>query len=155
MNYWLLKSEPTTFGIDDLERAPRQTTSWDGVRNYQARNYLRTAQRGDEAFLYHSNCPQPGIVAIMRVVRIAYPDASAFDRRDPHFDARSTPDAPRWYTLDVQLLRRLQRVITLQELRAHAAGKLHGLALLAPGSRLSVLPVTAAQWRFIVALEHV
>jgi predicted RNA-binding protein with PUA-like domain len=124
------------------------------VRNYQARNYLRDGvRRGDQAFLYHSSCAVPGIVGTLKVVRAAYPDATAFDRRDTHFDPASDPASPRWFTIDVQLQRRLKRVITLDELRAHASGKLRGMTLLQRGSRLSVMPVSDAHWRFILSLE--
>ena len=154
MAYWLLKTEPETFGIETLAALPRRTTCWDGVRNYQARNFLRDdMERGDEAFLYHSSCAVPGIVGLLRVVRAGYPDHTAFDRRHPHYDAASTPENPRWYMVDVQLVRRLARIITLDELRAHADAQLAGLPLLRTGNRLSVMPISAAHWRFILALE--
>ena len=154
MAYWLLKTEPETFGIDHLARLPKRTSAWDGVRNYQARNFLRdSVKQGDQAFLYHSSCALPGIVGIVRVTRAAYPDVTAFDRRHPHFDADSDPSTPRWFVIDVQLLRRLKRVLSLDELRTHAAGKLLGMTLLKRGSRLSVMPVDDAQWRFIESLE--
>jgi predicted RNA-binding protein with PUA-like domain len=150
VQFWLLKTEPDTFGIDDLERAPRKTTSWDGVRNYQARNMLRDQmQRGDQAFLYHSSCETPGITGIVEVVKAGYPDATAFDRRHHHHDPDSDPDNPRWYMVDVRLVRRLPRVITLDELREHAKQQLSGMVLLRPGTRLSVMPVTAEHWKFI------
>ncbi len=153
-NYWLLKSEPGVFSIIDLEKLLSKTTHWDGVRNYQARNFLRDrVKHGDQAFIYHSSCAVPGVVGIVRVVRGAYPDATAFDRRHPHFDAASDPATPRWFVIDVQLQRRLRRVIALEELRAHANGKLRGMALLRRGNRLSVMPVDAAHWRFIESLE--
>ena len=156
MGHWLLKTEPSTFGIDHLAALPRRTAGWDGVRNYQARNYLRDGvRRGDLAFLYHSSCAVPGIVGTVRVVRAAYPDASAFDPQSGHYDPQSKADAPRWYAIDVQLARRLARVITLEELRAHAHGRLRGLALLQRGSRLSVMPIAASHWRFILSLERV
>jgi predicted RNA-binding protein with PUA-like domain len=119
VGHWLLKTEPGTFGIEHLAALPQRTSPWDGVRNYQARNFLRDqVRRGEEAFIYHSSCAQPGIVGIVSVARAAYPDASAFDRRHKHFDADSDPQAPRWFVIDVQLQRRLNRVITLEELRA-------------------------------------
>jgi len=155
LNYWLLKTEPASFGIEQLAARARRTAPWDGVRNYQARNFLRDrVRRGDLAFLYHSSCAVPGIAGIVRVVRGAYPNASASDRRHPYFDPASDPTAPRWFAIDVQLQRRCQRVITLAELRAHADGKLRAFALLQRGNRLSVLPVSAAHWRFIVSLEQ-
>lgn len=154
MAYWLLKTEPDTFGIDTLASLPRRTTCWDGVRNYQARNFLRDSiARGDEAFLYHSSCAVPGIVGLLRVVRAGYPDDTAFDRRHPHYDAGSKPDNPRWYMVDVQLTRRLKRIIPLDELRAHADTRLEGMQLLRAGNRLSVMPIDATHWHFILSLE--
>ena len=154
MKHWLLKTEPSTFGIEDLQDAARRTTSWEGVRNFQARNFIRDQiKKGDQAFLYHSSCAEPGIAGVVRVVRGAYPDRSAFDRRDAHYDPASTDADPRWYTFDVQLVRRLKRVIGLDELRAHAKDELSGMALLRAGNRLSITPVEDAHWRFILALE--
>ena len=154
MRYWLLKTEPTTFGVEQLAAAPRRTTVWDGVRNYQARNMLRDEmRRGDQAFLYYSSCEVPGIAAIMEIVRQGYPDATAFDRRDHHFDAESDPAKPRWFAVDVQLKRRLARIVTLEALRAHASRELKGMLLLRPGNRLSVTPVESAHWKFILSLE--
>ena len=154
MAHWLLKTEPGTFGIDDLAARPKRRAAWDGVRNYQARNFLRDGvQRGDLAFLYHSSCAVPGLVGTVRVVRAAYPDGTAFDRRSDYHDPASDPAAPRWFAIDVQLQRRFKRVITLEELRAHADGKLRGMTLLQRGSRLSVMPVDDAHWRFIRSLE--
>lgn len=154
MNHWLLKTEPESFSVDDLAGAPRRTTCWDGVRNYQARNLLRDVFAvGDECFIYHSSCETPGITGIARVVRAGYPDHTAFDPAHHHYDAASTPEAPRWYMVDVQLQRKLRRVITLAELQAHATGKLRDLQLLKRGNRLSVMPVSDAHWRFITALE--
>jgi predicted RNA-binding protein with PUA-like domain len=154
MRYWLMKTEPTSFGLSHLAAAPRKTVAWDGVRNFQARNMLRDEmQRSDQAFLYHSSCAEPGIVAIMEIVRPGYPDATAFDRKDSHYDADSDPAAPRWYAVDVRLKRRLARIITLPQLRQHAAGRLRGLVLLRAGNRLSVMPVDPTHWRFILSLE--
>jgi len=154
MRHWLMKSEPGSFSVDDLAAAPRATTFWDGVRNFQARNMLRDEmKRGDEAFLYYSGCKVPGIVAIMEVVREGYPDPTAFDRKHHHYDPDSDPGAPRWFQVDVRLKRRLSRVITLTELRAHAAKELKAMALLRPGNRLSVTPVQSAHWKFILSLE--
>jgi len=154
MRYWLMKTEPTSFSVEDLAAAPRRTTAWDGVRNYQARNMLRDEmQRGDQAFLYYSSCEVPGIVAIMQIVREGYPDPTAFDRRHHHYDPGSDSQNPRWFMVDVQLKRRLAHTITLAQLRAHARRELAGLALLRPGNRLSVMPVTAAHWKFILSLE--
>jgi predicted RNA-binding protein with PUA-like domain len=154
MQHWLMKTEPGTFGIDHLERAPGKRTAWDGVRNFQARNLLRDAmKRGDQAFLYHSSCEVPGIAGIMEVVKEAYPDATAFDRKHHHYDPDSDPERPRWYVVDVKLKRRLDRVITLEELRRHATQELRGMQLLRRGNRLSVTPVDASHWKFILSLE--
>jgi predicted RNA-binding protein with PUA-like domain len=154
MKHWLMKSEPDVFGIDDLAASPGRKTHWDGVRNYQARNFMRDEmKRGDLAFFYHSNCAAPAIAGIVKVVKEGYPDHTAFDPNDPHHDPGSDPDAPRWYMVDIKLERKLQRPITLAELKQHADTKLAGLKLLARGNRLSVLPVSDAHWRFILDLE--
>jgi predicted RNA-binding protein with PUA-like domain len=154
MRYWLMKTEPDTFSVDDLAAAPRATTAWDGVRNFQARNMLRDdMKRGDQAFLYHSSTKVVGIVAVMEIVKEGYPDPSAFDRKDHHYDPDSDPAKPRWFLVDVRLKQRLARVITLDELRKHASKELKGMVLLRPGNRLSVLPVEAAHWKFILSLE--
>lgn len=154
MRHWLLKSEPASFGIDALARAPRRTAAWDGVRNFQARNMIRDGmKRGDQAFFYHSSCDVPGIVGIVQITKDAYPDPTAFDRRHPHYDRDSVRAAPRWFMVDVRLQRKFTRVITLDELRAHAAKELQGMVLLRPGNRLSVTPVDTAHWQFICALE--
>lgn len=154
MRYWLMKTEPSTFGVEDLARAPRRTSAWDGVRNYQARNMLRDEmRRGDQVFLYYSSCEVPGIVAIMQIVKEGYPDPTAFDRKHHHYDPGSDPQNPRWFMVDVQLKRRLARTITLEELRAHADKQLKGMVLLRAGNRLSVTPVAAAHWKFILSLE--
>jgi predicted RNA-binding protein with PUA-like domain len=152
--YWLLKSEPDTFGIEHLAAAPKRTSTWDGVRNYQARNFLRDdVKRGDQAFLYHSSCAVPGIAGIVTVTRAGFADATQFDRKSRYFDAASSVDAPRWYAIDVRLTRRFTRVITLDELRAEQQGKLRGMRLLQRGNRLSVMPISDAHWRFILSLE--
>ena len=154
MQHWLLKTEPSTFGVDDLAAAPRRTSRWDGIRNYQARNFIRDRiSKGDEAFLYHSSCEVPGIVAIVQVVRGAYPDPTAFDRRDPHYDAASSKQAPRWFAFEIRLKRRLKRVITLAELQSHAQRELASMMILRAGNRLSVTLVEDAHWQFILALE--
>lgn len=154
MNYWLMKTEPETFGVDDLARAPKKTSMWDGVRNYQARNMLRDDfKKGDRAFLYHSSCDVPGIAGVVEVVRTAYPDPTAFEKKHVHYDEGSDPDNPRWYVVDVRLERRLKRVITLDELRQHETRALDGLLLLKRGNRLSITPVSAAHWKFILSLE--
>jgi predicted RNA-binding protein with PUA-like domain len=152
MNYWLMKSEPDTFGIDDLFKRPAQTEHWDGVRNYQARNMMRDDMKiGDQVFFYHSNCDEPGIVGIMQVVRESYPDFTAFDPDDKHFDPKSNPDKPTWYMVDVQFVRKLSRNISLRELKLKT--ELADLALLRRGNRLSIMPVNAEQWAFILNLE--
>jgi predicted RNA-binding protein with PUA-like domain len=153
MSYWLMKSEPDVFGIDDLAKRPRKTTHWDGVRNFQARNFMRDdMQRGDLAFFYHSNCEEPGIAGIVKIVKAGYPDHTAFDAKDPHFDPDSDPTKPRWYMVDVQLQRKFRNTVTLAMLREHADGALKGLALLKRGNRLSVTPVSSAHWKFILEL---
>jgi predicted RNA-binding protein with PUA-like domain len=154
MRYWLMKTEPTTFSVEDLERAKRHTTGWDGVRNYQARNMLRDdMKKGDQAFLYYSSTDVPGIVALMNIVKEGYPDPTAFDRKHDHYDPESDPEKPRWYMVDVQLERRLKHVITLEELRKHATKELKNMVLLRKGNRLSVTPVEPAEWKFILSLE--
>lgn len=153
MRYWLMKSEPQTFGIDDLVRAPMQTTSWEGVRNFQARNMLRDEfAAGDLAFFYHSSCPEPGIAGIVEVAGPGYPDASAWNRKSPYHDAKSTENKPLWYTVDVRLKQRCSPLLPLSSLREHESGKLAGLLLLRRGNRLSVTPVQADHWAFILAL---
>jgi len=153
MRHWLMKTEPSTFGIDDLARAPRRTTSWEGVRNYQARNMLRDDfGRGDLAFLYHSSCPEPGIAGIVEVVRTGYPDASAWNPSSEHYDAKSPENKPLWYTVDVKLKQRFDALLPLEALRKHAEGRLSGMLLLRRGNRLSITPVEAAHWRFILSL---
>ena len=152
MNYWLLKSEPGVFGLDDLRAQPGRRDHWDGVRNYQARNYMRAGMhKGDQAFFYHSNCKTPAIVGIVEIVRAAYPDHTAWDPAGPYYDPKSTPDRPRWYMVDVRYRRRLKRPVTLAELKATAG--LDDLPLLKRGNRLSVMPVSASAWRIILDLE--
>lgn len=152
MNYWLMKSEPDAFGINDLKQRPAQTEPWDGVRNYQARNMMRDEmEAGDLAFFYHSNCAVPGIAGTMKIVRAGYPDTSAFDPRGKYHDPKSTPDNPRWFRVDVRYVRKFKRLISLAELKSHP--ELRGLALLRRGNRLSIMPLSAAQWKFILSLE--
>ncbi|WNB78017.1 EVE domain-containing protein [Methylomonas koyamae] len=152
MRYWLMKSEPETFGIDDLRARPQQTEHWDGVRNYQARNMMRDEMKtGDQIFFYHSNCDEPGIVGIAEVARESYPDFTAFDPDDKHFDPKSNPDKPTWFMVDVKFVRKLSRTISLRELKTKS--ELGELALLRRGNRLSIMPVNADQWAFILALE--
>jgi predicted RNA-binding protein with PUA-like domain len=152
MNYWLMKSEPDVFSIDDLRERPRRTEHWDGVRNYQVRNMLRDQmKKGDKAFFYHSSCKEPGIVGIVDIVREGYPDDSAWNPNSPYYDPKSMPDKVRWYMVDVRYQRKLRRCITLQELKQHS--ELASLPLLRTGNRLSITPVTPAQWHFILNLE--
>ncbi|MBX3418259.1 MAG: EVE domain-containing protein [Pirellulaceae bacterium] len=153
MNYWLLKTEPETFSIDDLACAKQQTTCWDGVRNYQARNFMRDQFRiGDIALLYHSNDEPPGIVGTVEVVRESYPDVTAFDRRSKYFDEGSTKENPRWVMVDVRLREKFSRKITLEELKAIKG--LDGLELLRRGSRLSVQPVSAKHFAIILKIAQ-
>ncbi|MDE1892902.1 MAG: EVE domain-containing protein [Xanthomonadaceae bacterium] len=150
MKHWLMKSEPDTFSIDDLKR--RKQEAWDGVRNYQARNFMRDGMRpGDKVFFYHSNCAVPGIVGLAEVATDAYPDPSQFDPKSKYFDPGSSRDQPRWMLVDVKFARKLRRTISLDELKRHEA--LAGMALLRKGNRLSVMPVDAAHWTYILALE--
>ena len=154
MRYWLMKTEPTSFSVEDLERAKRHTTSWDGVRNYQARNMLRDdMKKGDLAFLYYSSTDVPGIVAIMKIVKEGYPDPTAFDRKHHHYDPDSDPAEPRWFMVDVQLERRLTRVVPLEELRKHTTKELKNMVLLRKGNRLSITPIEPAEWKFILSIE--
>jgi predicted RNA-binding protein with PUA-like domain len=154
MNHWLLKSEPDSFSIDALKAAPKQTAAWDGVRNFQARNMLRDSmKKGDLAFFYHSSCDVPGIAGIVSIVKEGYPDHTAFDPKHHHYDADSKADAPRWFMVDVKLVRKLKRVITLDELRRHAAKQLKDFVLMRRGSRLSVMPVSKKEWDFVLTLE--
>jgi len=152
--YWLMKSEPDEFGIDHLKAMPKKTDHWDGIRNYQARNMMRDEMRkGDQVLFYHSNCAEPGVVGIMEVVKPGYPDHTAFDPEAKYYDPKSDPDNPRWYMVDVKYKRHLKRNISLRELRDYSADELQDLPLLRTGNRLSIMPVTAAQWSFILSLE--
>lgn len=149
--YWLLKTEPGTFSIDDLCAAQDQITSWEGVRNYQARNFLKTSmQKGDLAFFYHSSCKQPSIMGIVQIVRAGYPDHSAFDPLSEYFDPKSHPTHPRWYTVDVKLVKKLPKAISLSTLKQ--CKLLASWQLLAQGNRLSILPVSEKQWNTVLSL---
>jgi predicted RNA-binding protein with PUA-like domain len=146
---WLMKSEPDELSVDDLAAAPRRTTAWYGVRNYQARNFMRDAMRvGDRAFFYHSSCPEPGIAGIVEIAAAAYPDASQFDRTSPYFDPKATRAAPRWLNVDVRLVKKT-RFVPLAALRAQPA--LAKMGVLQRGSRLSITPVAPAEWRFVTS----
>jgi predicted RNA-binding protein with PUA-like domain len=154
VKYWLFKTEPETFSVDDLARARGATTAWDGVRNYQVRNMLRDEMKvGDEGFFYHSSCEVPGIYGIVRVVREGYPERAALDHRHEYFDPKSDPDSPTWYSVDVRLENRIDPPITLESLRKHAHGALSEMLILRRGNRLSVTPVTRDEWRFITSLK--
>ncbi len=140
------------FGIEDLIKRPDKTEPWDGVRNYQARNMMRDdMKKGDLAFLYHSNCKEPGIAGIMKIIHEGYPDHTAFDAKEKYFDPKSDPDNPRWYMVDVRHVRTLKRIITLTELKTH--DELSELPLVRRGNRLSVMPISKTHWDFILSLE--
>jgi predicted RNA-binding protein with PUA-like domain len=150
MNYWLMKSEPDVFGVDHLAAAPRQTASWWGVRNYQARNFMRDQMKvGDRAFFYHSSCPEPGIAGIVRVSRLAHPDMTQFDRKSAYFDPKATRATPRWFNVDVTLVKKT-RLIPLAELRSHP--ELASMRLLQRGNRLSITPVEPHEWDLITRI---
>lgn len=148
MAYWLMKSEPDCFGIDDLMNSPNRTSAWDGVRNYQARNFMRNEMRiGDLVFFYHSNCQPPGIVGIAEVASHAYPDHTAFDPNSEHPDLSSSPDNPRWYMVDIRFKEKFKQTVSLHEMKHCPA--LADMLLLRPGNRLSVMPVNQPHWDFI------
>ena len=152
MNYWLMKSEPSTFGVDHLARAKNRTTGWDGVRNFQARNFLRSMKKGDLAFFYHSSCDVPGVAGVVSIEREAYPDPTAFDPKHDHYDPDSDPAAPRWYMVDVKLQKKFDEVVTLETLKSHGSSKLKNMIVLKRGNRLSITPVTKSEWDFINSL---
>ena len=151
-HYWLMKSEPNAFSIDDLARAPKQTTSWDGVRNYQARNFLRAMKTGDQVLFYHSNAQPPSVMGIAEVVKTAYPDATQFDQNDAHYDPASVPGQPRWDVVDIRFVRKFDVPLSLDLLRGQAS--LNGMELLRKGSRLSVQPVKPSEWNEILRLAR-
>ena len=152
MNYWLMKSEPDVFSINDLMKRPGKTEPWDGVRNYQARNMLRDEmKKGDLAFLYYSSCEVPGIAGIMEIAKEGYPDPAAFKLKHKYYDPKSKPDNPVWYLVDVKFKRKFRRIITLTELRDKKP--LQKMKLLQRGNRLSVMPVTKKEWNIILSLE--
>jgi len=154
MNYWLMKSEPGEFSIGDLAASPKGTTFWDGVRNYQARNFMRDQmKKGDLAFFYHSSCAEPAIAGIVEIVREAYPDETAFDPNNKHYDAKSDRANPRWYGVDIRIKRVLKKPLTLAKLKYFAGDRLSELQLLKRGNRLSVMPVSKKDWQFILKLE--
>jgi predicted RNA-binding protein with PUA-like domain len=150
MRYWLMKSEPDAYSIEDL--ALDKSTAWNGVRNYQARNFMRDQMKlGDQVFFYHSNCEEPGIVGIAEVSKLAYPDESQFDRKSHYYDPESTRDDPRWLNVDIRFVKKIQPV-SLPELRKHKA--LAGMRILQRGNRLSVTPVDPAEWKYILRLAE-
>ncbi len=146
--FWLMKSEPDECSIDDLARAPRQTVPWIGVRNYQARNFMRDQMRlGDGVLFYHSSCPEPGIAGIAKVASAAYPDASQFDPKSPYFDAKSKPEAPRWVHVDVSYVRKTH-LFGIKQMRE--LPELDSMVVLRPGNRLSITPVSPEHWEFLM-----
>lgn len=149
--YWLMKSEPDSFSIDDLQKVGVEP--WNGVRNYQARNHMRQMQVGDGVLFYHSSCAIPAIVGVAKVASVAYPDPTQFDPKSDYFDAKSTREEPRWSLVDVAFERKLKRAIALEEIKQHADALGEGFALTQRGSRLSVSPVSAAQWKLLLSLE--
>lgn len=154
MRYWLMKSEPETFSIDDLAAKPGKRAGWDGVRNYQARNFMRDEMRiGDLAFFYHSNAEPPGIAGIVEIVKESHPDPTQFDKKSDYYDPKATAEKPIWYMVEVKLQEKLPRLIALDELRA-LEKELKGFALLARGSRLSVMPVAPEHWQRILKLKR-
>lgn len=153
MKYWLMKNEPDDYSIDDLAAEPNQTDHWDGIRNYQVRNFFRdTMETGDLSFFYHSNCAVPGVVGVMRIVSDAYADHTAFDPNEKYYDAKSDPDNPRWLMVDVQLVEKFDRMVTLKEMRQEP--KLEGMRILQRGNRLSVTPLTKDEWDHIVHMAR-
>lgn len=148
MRYWLMKSEPTDCSIDDLAKMPNQSVAWYGVRNYQARNFMRDQMKvGDGVLFYHSNCKEPGIAGIARVASTAYPDATQFKRSSKYFDPKATQEQPRWFNVDVQLVRKIQ-LISISDLRSHP--ELARMRTLQAGNRLSITPLDPGEWNFIV-----
>lgn len=145
--HWLLKSEPETFSIDHLAKRPKQTEHWDGVRNYQARNFILEMQVDDLGFFYHSSCTPPGIAGIIKVVHKAYPDHSSFDPSSKYYDPKSTTENPRWFMVDVKLVKKFPQLITLEELKKIPT--LKNMIILRPGNRLSITPVTEKEWQAI------
>ena len=147
MRYWLMKSEPDEVSIDDVLAAPKKTVPWFGVRNYQARNFMRDAmQQGDRVFFYHSSCAEPGIAGIVEIASPPYPDATQFDPASPYYDPKATQETPRWISVDVKAVRKTP-LLSLKQLRTYP--ELAAMGLLAKGSRLSVMPVAPAEWQFI------
>lgn len=145
-----MKSEPDVFGMEHLAAAPGKTAAWWGVRNYQARNFMRDQMKlGDRAFFYHSSCPEPGIAGIVQVSRLAYPDETQFDRKGKYFDPKASRDLPRWFNVDVKLVKKT-RLVSLQEMRSHP--QLASMVVLKRGNRLSITPVEPGEWEFIMGI---
>ena len=152
MKYWLFKSEPETFSIDHLQKKPKQTEHWDGVRNYQARNMLRDDIKiGDKGFFYHSNCTPPGIVGIVEIVRAGYPDPSAQHPESDYYDPKSSHENPRWFMVDVRFVKKFKKMLTLEDLKNNPA--LENMQVAKRGNRLSITPITAHEWKTILAME--
>lgn len=149
--HWLMKSEPTDFSIDDLKRV--KTEPWTGVRNYQARNFMRQMKEGDLVFFYHSNCEVPGIYGIAEVASTPYPDPTQFQKKSKYYDQKATQEQPRWDLVDVTYVRHLKRPLPLEDIRDHSDALGDEFALIRKGSRLSVMPVTAAQAKVLMSLE--
>lgn len=151
MNYWLMKSEPETFSIDALKKSPKSTHCWDGIRNYQARNFMRDAmQIGDLAFFYHSNCKVPGIVGVMEIVSDIYPDYTAFDPESKYYDPKTTKANPRWLMRDVRFVEKFAEIISITQLRSNP--HLENMLILRPGNRLSITPVTKKEWTAVLKM---
>lgn len=152
MHYWLLKSEPECFSIDDLAKRPKQTAHWDGVRNFQVRNMLRDEMKiGDLGFFYHSSCTPPGIAGVIKIVRAGYPDFTAWDIKSDHYDVKSTPEKPIWYMVDVKLVEKFSHFIPLDELKKQS--KLHDMLILRKGNRLSITRLTKEEWNTILKMN--
>ena len=144
MRYWLMKSEPTDVSVDDLAALPNKTVAWYGIRNYQARNFMRDQMKvGDKVFFYHSSCAEPGIAGIASVSQLAYPDATQFDPKNKYFDPKATPETPRWFNVEVKLVKKT-RLISIKELREHP--QLAHMRILQRGNRLSITPVDPKEW---------
>lgn len=153
MSYWLFKSEPSVFGIDDLVKRPNQTEHWDGVRNYQARNFLRDEiKKGDEAFFYHSSSNPSGIVGIIKIIKSGYPDYTAWDINSDHYDSATSEGNPRWYMVDVKFVKKFNNIITLADIKSNP--HLAKMRVAQPGNRLSITPVTEKEWNIILSMTE-